>query len=89
MIGNVLSNAIKYTQPGGKILLAVRPAGSTVRVEVWDQGIGLALVARLADALRTRIAIDSVVGRGRRVSLTLGSVEADASKQVQLSAAYG
>ena len=119
MIGNVLSNAIKYTQPGGKILLAVRPAGSTVRVEVWDQGIGipaaqidkvfqeffradggsqlapdglgigLALVARLADALRTRIAIDSVVGQGTRVSLTLGSVEADASKQVQLSAAYG
>ncbi|MGJ7489476.1 sensor histidine kinase [Variovorax sp. ZT4R33] len=119
MIGNVLSNAIKYSKPGGKVLLAMRPAGGTVRVEIWDQGIGipaaqidkvfqeffradggsqlapdglgigLALVARLADALRTRILIDSVEGQGTRVSLTLGSVEADASKQVQLSAACG
>lgn len=119
MIGNVVSNAIKYTRPGGKVLLAVRPAGDRVRVEVWDQGIGipaaqiekvfqeffradggsqlapdglgigLALVARLADALRARVSIDSVEGRGTRVSLTLGDVEAEPSRRVQLSAASG
>lgn len=119
MIGNVVSNAIKYTRPGGKVLLAVRPAGDRVRVEVWDQGIGipaaqiekvfqeffradggsqlapdglgigLALVVRLADALRTRVSIDSVEGRGTRVSLTLSDVEAEPSRRVQLSAASG
>jgi len=41
MIGNVLSNAIKYSQAGGKILLASRVHGGQVRVEVWDQGIGI------------------------------------------------
>ena len=119
MIGNVLSNAIKYTPPGRKVLLAVRSAGARVRVEVWDQGIGipaaqiekvfqeffradggsqlapdglgigLALVARLADALRTRVSIDSVEGRGTRVSLTLGDVEAEPARRIQLSAASG
>lgn len=119
MIGNVLSNAIKYTPPGRKVLLAVRPAGGQMRVEVWDQGIGipatqidkvfqeffradggsqlapdglgigLALVVRLADALRTRISIDSIEGRGTRVSLTLSDVEAEPSRRVQLSAASG
>jgi signal transduction histidine kinase len=119
MIGNVLSNAIKYTRPGGKVLLAVRPAGDRVRVEVWDQGIGipaaqiqkvfqeffradggsqlapdglgigLALVARLADVLRARVSIDSIEGRGTRVSLTLGDVEAEPARRVQLSAASG
>ena len=119
MIGNVLSNAIKYTPPGRKVLLAVRPAGQQVRVEVWDQGIGipaaqigkvfqeffradggsqlapdglgigLALVARLADALRACVSIDSIEGRGTRVSLTLSDVEAEPSRRVQLSTASG
>lgn len=119
MIGNVLSNAIKYTPPGRKVLLAVRPAGDRVRVEVWDQGIGipasqidkvfqeffradggsqlapdglgigLALVARLADALRARVAIESIEGRGTRVSLTLSDVEAEPSRRVQLSTSSG
>lgn len=41
MIGNVLSNAIKYSHPGTKILLATRVRSGKVRVEVWDQGIGI------------------------------------------------
>jgi len=41
MIGNVLSNAIKYSEAGGKVLLAARVHGDQVRVEVWDQGIGI------------------------------------------------
>lgn len=119
MIGNVLSNAIKYTPPGRKVLLAVRPDAGRVRVEVWDQGIGiparqidqvfqeffradggsqlapdglgigLALVARLADALRARVSVDSIEGRGTRVALTLNDVEAEPSRRVQLSTASG
>jgi len=41
MIGNALSNAIKYSRPGTRILLAVRSQGPKLRVEVWDQGIGI------------------------------------------------
>jgi PAS domain S-box-containing protein len=40
MIRNLLSNAIRYTDRG-KILLGCRRAGETVRIEVWDTGIGI------------------------------------------------
>ncbi|MBU1358616.1 MAG: HAMP domain-containing histidine kinase [Gammaproteobacteria bacterium] len=41
MVGNVLGNAIKYTAPGKKILVAVRPHKGGARIEVWDQGFGI------------------------------------------------
>ncbi|MDM0031321.1 HAMP domain-containing sensor histidine kinase [Variovorax sp. J22P271] len=41
MVGNVLSNAIKYSSPGKKILLAARLQQGDVVVEVFDQGIGI------------------------------------------------
>lgn len=41
MVGNVLSNAIKYSPPGKKILLAARMQQGDVVVEVFDQGIGI------------------------------------------------
>jgi PAS domain S-box-containing protein len=40
ILRNLLTNAIRYT-PSGKILLGARRAGSTVRVEIWDTGIGI------------------------------------------------
>jgi signal transduction histidine kinase len=42
MIGNVVSNAIKFTPPGKKVLISARTRGPTVLVEVWDQGVGIA-----------------------------------------------
>lgn len=41
MVGNVLSNAIKYSPPGRKVLLAARVHDDRVRIEVWDQGHGM------------------------------------------------
>lgn len=41
MIRNLLGNAIKYTKRG-KILLGCRRRGDTLRIEVWDTGIGIA-----------------------------------------------
>ena len=41
MIRNLLGNAIKYTK-AGKILLGCRRRGNTLRIEVWDTGIGIA-----------------------------------------------
>jgi two-component system CheB/CheR fusion protein len=40
MIGNLVSNAVKYTE-AGKVLLGCRRCGDTLRVEVWDTGIGI------------------------------------------------
>ncbi len=41
MIGNLLSNAIRYTDKGG-VLLAVRRRQDGFCIEVWDTGIGIA-----------------------------------------------
>lgn len=40
MLRNLLSNAIKYTERG-KILFGCRRRGDTLRIEVWDTGIGI------------------------------------------------
>ncbi|WP_042442453.1 ATP-binding protein [Azospirillum sp. B510] len=36
----ILANALRYTQSGG-VLLAARRRGATLRIEVWDTGIGI------------------------------------------------
>ena len=41
IIGNLISNAIKYTDTGG-ILLACRNTSHGLRMEVWDTGVGIA-----------------------------------------------
>ncbi len=41
VFGNLLNNAAKYTEPGGRIVLAVRKEGAQAVVSVVDTGIGL------------------------------------------------
>ncbi|MDG2533012.1 PAS-domain containing protein [Sphingomonas sp. HITSZ_GF] len=41
MLQNLLVNAIRYT-PSGRVVLACRPAGSDIRFEVRDSGVGIA-----------------------------------------------
>lgn len=41
VFGNVLGNAAKYTEPGGRITLTVRQEGAEVVVRVCDTGIGI------------------------------------------------
>ena len=41
MIRNLLSNAVRYTDRG-RILLGCRRARDSVRIEVWDSGVGIA-----------------------------------------------
>lgn len=40
ILRNLLTNAIRYTR-AGKILLGARRAGSRVRIEIWDTGVGI------------------------------------------------
>ena len=42
IVGNLISNACRYTERGG-ILVAVRRRGGKHRIEVWDTGKGIAL----------------------------------------------
>lgn len=42
VIANLLSNALRYTEPGGTVTLRVGQAGREARLEVIDSGIGIA-----------------------------------------------
>ncbi len=42
IFGNLIANAINYTQEGGKIIVTVDMAGINVRVRVKDNGFGIA-----------------------------------------------
>lgn len=41
MIGNLVANAIRYSDKGG-VVVGARRAAQEVRIEVWDNGIGIA-----------------------------------------------
>jgi signal transduction histidine kinase len=102
ILGNLISNAIKYTQTGG-VLIACRNTGQGVNIEVWDTGVGiepeqqtmvfkefyknpsnpgtsdgfglgLAIVAQLADLLGAKLTLRSRRGRGTVVSIKLGVI---------------
>ena len=51
IVANLVGNAVKYTPPGGKILVSVRRDRNTVQLRVRDNGIGMApeLTARVFD----------------------------------------
>ena len=40
ILGNLLANAVRYTAQGG-IVVGARRRGGTMRLEVWDSGIGI------------------------------------------------
>ncbi|MEX8494023.1 ATP-binding protein [Sphaerotilus sp.] len=40
ILRNLVSNAVRYTESGG-VLMAARRQGETLRIEVWDTGLGI------------------------------------------------
>jgi Histidine kinase-, DNA gyrase B-, and HSP90-like ATPase len=63
----LVSNAIKYTQPGGRVLVGCRHTDQRIRIDVYDTGIGITgdqmprmfeAFKRAADRLRLRVDLD-------------------------------
>ncbi len=42
IVRNLVTNALRYTPSGGRVLIACRRRGAALAVEVWDTGIGIA-----------------------------------------------
>lgn len=68
VLRNLVSNAIKFSHPGTRVRLLARPAGAQVRIEVQDQGIGIAPEnlerLRRADSLITTTGTFGEYGNG-------------------------
>ena len=67
IVQNLVSNAIKYTPPGGKVLVGLRRRGQRLRLDVIDTGIGFA-----RDQHRLVFAEFSRLERGARMAQGLG-----------------
>jgi signal transduction histidine kinase len=92
VFGNLLNNAAKFSEPRGRVTLAATVVGSKVRVQVRDEGIGIApdalprifdmfvqadnSVARLHSGLGVGLALAK-----RLVELHDGSIAADSPGQ--------
>lgn len=63
---NLLTNAVKFTPPGGEVGLAVEPdeGGEIIRFTVWDTGIGIA-EADAQKLFRPFVQLDSGLARQR------------------------
>src|ERR1700721_809035 len=71
ILRNLITNAIKYTEPGGRILIGCRRRGPEIRIDVYDTGIGIRedQLPRIFDAF-TRL----TPGRGYGLGIGLSIV---------------
>jgi len=109
VVGNLVANAIRHAPLDGTVLVAARPCAAGVRIEVRDNGVGiapihqsrifeefyqvanterdrrqgfglgLAICARIAALLETRIALRSALGLGSTFSVALPAAEGAAA----------
>jgi len=68
ILRNLIRNAIDYTPNGGRVLVAARQRGTTVRIEVRDNGVGIP-VGELADVFRPFHRVDTTRSDGLGLGL--------------------
>jgi len=70
---NLMDNALKFTRPGGEVVVRVRREGSTARIEVRDTGIGMApdVMAHVFERFYRADPARSSTGSGSGLGLTL------------------
>ncbi len=66
ILRNLVSNAVKYTETGGRVLIGCRRFGPAVRIDVLDTGVGIAdvTVLRLFETTLTRLDTERKHGLG-------------------------
>lgn len=95
IVQNLVSNAVKYTRPGGRVLVGVRLRGSRLRLDIIDSGIGfsrdqqglifaefsrLEQGARMASGLGLGLSIVQRLVAALGLGLELDSVEGKGSR---------
>jgi two-component system, OmpR family, phosphate regulon sensor histidine kinase PhoR len=77
ILRNLLTNAIKYTEPGGRILVGCRRKGADVRIDVYDTGIGIPgdQLSRIFGAF-TRLSPERGDGLGIGLSVVRRAIDA-------------
>lgn len=77
MFDNLISNAVKFTPPGGTIRVTLTEAGSSVQIEVADTGMGIPEdeVDRLFERFFRTSTVGAVAGTGLGLSIVKSIVE--------------
>ena len=81
VLGNLISNSLKFTPAGGRITVSARRSDGEVVISVADTGIGIApaLLPRIFDRF-TQGSIGSEKGVGLGLSIVKGIVEQDGGR---------
>jgi two-component system, OmpR family, phosphate regulon sensor histidine kinase PhoR len=76
ILRNLLTNAIRYTEPGGRILIGCRRKGREIRIDMYDTGIGIPehQLPRIFESF-TRLAPDRSNGLGIGLSIVRRAIE--------------
>ena len=73
ILENLLMNAVKYTEPDGRIGVTVEAEGDAAAIRVWDTGIGLApeMIPQIWDLFAQVDASPERTGKGLGIGLSL------------------
>ncbi len=90
MLGNLLSNALKYSPQGGVVRVSAWDRGDALVLSVQDQGIGIPLAdqARLFESFHRASNVGSIVGTGLGLAIVKQAADCHGG-QVQVHSVPG